>query len=163
MNIYLLLGAGVVVAALTGGAYFKGKAADRERSDAVILRMQNDAAAKLAAANAKNIAASNDLQATKERAEHALQAERQRAARRAADAVATDRVVREQLASLASGPGADQDSLAACRSDARNLGDVLGVALQAHGVCSDNAEAEAANARTLLAAWPAITHQGEVK
>ena len=65
MNLYVILGAGIVVAAMTGGAYFKGKAADRERSDAVILKMHSDAARDLGAANTANAAATTKLQATK--------------------------------------------------------------------------------------------------
>ena len=163
MNLYLILGAGVVVAAMTGGAYFKGKAADRERSDAVILKLQTDAARDLGAANTANAETSAALQSTKEKAEHALQTERSRAATRAAAAVATDRLVRDTVTAFASGTGAGADTLAACRSDASALGDVLGDALRSHGVCVEAAEHEAGNARVLLNAWPVLNPKGEVK
>ena len=167
MNLILLLGAGVVVAAMTGGAYFKGHssgvAKDRDRSDAVLLRLQNDAAAKLAAANRANADTSATLQSTKEKAEHALQTERSRATRRIADATATAGLVRDQLAAVASGTGADQTSVTACRRDASALGDVLSDAVRVLGVCVEAAEHEAGNARVLLNAWPTLNPKGEVK
>ena len=167
MNLGLLLGAGVVVAAMTVGAYLKGKsggvADDKARSDLVIAGMVNRAATDLAAANTANAATTTRLQSTKEKAEHELQAERSRAARRAAAAVATDRLVRDAIADFARGAGADPLSIAACRSDASALGDVLGDALRAHGVCVEAAEQEAGNARVLLNAWPTINREGQIK
>lgn len=167
MNLGLLLGAGVVVAAMTGGAWFKGHsggvAKDKARSDRVIAGMVNRAATDLAKANTANAATTTQLQATKERAENELQAERSRAARRIADATATAGLVRDAITDFARGAGADPNSVAACRSDASALGDVLGDALRAHGVCVEAAEQEAGNARVLLNAWPTVTRQGEVK
>lgn len=151
------VGAAVLAVAFAGAtfyAYQKGKAADKQRSDLVIERMVSDAAQRLLEANARNAAVSANLQATKERAERELQSERQTNARRIADAVATDRIVREQITDFARGPGASEDTVAACRADARALGDVLDSALRAHAVCSGHAETEAGTARTLLRAWP---------
>ena len=156
MNLYLLIGAGVVVAAMTGGAYFKGKAADRERSDLVILTMQNEAAARLANANAKSIATSTQLQSTKERAERDLQTERARGARRVADAVATAGIVRDELAAFASGADPSSDTVAAAVGRTEALGLVLGESLQLQNELAAAAEAESANVRALLKAWPVV-------
>lgn len=136
--------------------YKMGEEHDKARSDAVIAKMVSEAQAKLDAANTLIRQQNDQMQATKERAERDLQAERQRQARRIADAVATDRLVRDQITDFARGPGADQDSISACRRDASALGDVLDRALQAHRVCSESAESEAAGARALLAAWPKV-------
>lgn len=155
-RLILVIAAVLALAGMWWHGYKKGEAHDRQRSDLVIAKMVSDAQAKLDAAKAQIRQQSEQMQATKEGAERDLQAERQRQARRVADAVATDRVVREQLADVARGPGADQDTLAACRSDASALGDVSERALQAHRVCSEAAESEAAGARALLDAWPFI-------
>lgn len=155
-RIILVIAAVLALAGTWWHGYKRGEAHDKQRSDAVIATMIAEAQGRLDAANAMIRQQSDAMQATKEEAERDLQAERQRQARRVADAVATDRVVREQLAEVARGPGADQDTLAACRRDASALGDVLGSALQAHAVCSGHAEEEAAIARSLLAAWPRI-------
>lgn len=149
----------LIVAALAGlwwHGYKKGERADKARSDLVIAGMVNDANERLLKANAAIKAQTDALQANKERADRELQTERARNERRLADARATADLVRDQLADFASGPGADQDSVAACRSDASAIGNVLGAALQAHAVCSGHAEAEAANARSLLEAWPTV-------
>ena len=167
MNLYLILGAGIVVAAMTGGAYFKGHskgvAKDKARSDLVMSGMVIRAAEDLASANATNAATTTQLQATKEKAENERQVERTRSASRIAAAVATDRLVRDQLADFARGAGGSQNTVAACRSDASVLGDVFGDALRAHGVCVEAAEQEAGNARLLLNAWPTVNHEGKVK
>ena len=137
-------------------AYKKGERTDKQRSDLVIARMMNEANDKLLKANAIIKQQTDALQATVDKANHDLQTEKARNARRVADAVATDRLVRDELAAFARGAGADQDSVTACRADASALGDVLGTALQAHALCSGHAEAEASTARTLLNAWPTV-------
>lgn len=146
----------LALAGLWWHGFKRGEAADKQRSDLVISGMVNDAQARLSSANALIKQQTDALQATKERAERDLQSEKARNERRLADAMATSDLVRQQLADFARGDGADQDSAAACRSDASSLGDVLAVALSAHGVCSGHAEAEAANARSLLNAWPVV-------
>lgn len=158
MNLYLLLGAGVVVAAMTGGAYFKGHsggvAKDKARSDLVIAGMVTRAATDLAKANADNAAATTQLQATKERAENDLQAERSRAARRAAAAVATDRLVRDSIADFARGAGADQTSVVACLDRSKALGDLLGESVRVQNALAEDGESCEANIRALRLAWP---------
>ena len=147
------------VAALAGlwwHGYKRGEATDKQRSDLVIERMVADATKRLAEANDLIRQQTDAIQAQKEKAENELQTERQRQARRLADAVATDRLVRDQITDVARGPGSDQDTLAACRSDAAALGDVSDRALQAHRVCVEAAESEASGARALLAAWPKV-------
>ena len=147
------------VAALAGlwwHGYKKGIATDKQRSDLVIERMVAKATEELAQANALIRQQTDALQANKERAERDLQTERARNERRLADARATSSLVREQLAEFARGAGEDQNSAAACRRDASALGDVLASALQAHAECTGHAEAEAGNARALLAAWPKV-------
>lgn len=144
----------LALAGLWWHGYKNGEKADKQRSDLVIAGMVNDAQARLNDANEKVRLQSASLQATKERAERDLQTERARNARRLADAAATSDLVRDQLAEFARGQQSGDDTLSTCRSDARALGDVLASALQAHGVCSANAEAEASNARSLLDAWP---------
>lgn len=46
------------------------------------------------------------------------------------------------------------DSTAACRDDAAQLGELLGQALRAHGECSLAAEQHATDLRAVLASWP---------
>lgn len=158
------IGIGVVVLTLLAGshwkAYSEGKAADKRRSDLIIAQMVEKAQSDLAIANAIIKRQTDALQILKERSERERFEERAKNDRRIADAVATDRLVRGEIANFARGAGAAEDSLSACRSDAATLGDVLGAALQAHAICSGHAETEAANARSLLAAWP---RTGEVK
>ena len=152
--------AALVIAATLAGlwwhGYKRGEAADKARSDLVIERMVAKATEELAQANALIRQQTDALQATKERAERDLQTERARNERRLADARATSSLVREQLAEFARGAGEDQNSAAACRRDASALGDVLASALQANAECTGHAEAEAGNARALLAAWPTV-------
>jgi len=153
----LLIGAvaaAVAIAAAGVLGYSKGKAADKQRSDLVIANMVIEAKTKLDAANKETRALGDQLQATKEEAENALQAERDTNARHVAAAVESDGRVRRAISDFASGAGTTQDSLAACRDEARRLGDVLGETLRAHAVCTGAAEAEAGTARALLAAWP---------
>ena len=147
------------VAALAGlwwHGYKKGIATDKQRSDLVIERMVANATKRLAEANDLIRQQTDALQAQKEKAENELQTERARNERRLADARATSNLVREQLSEFARGAGEDQNSAAVCRRDASALGDVLASALQAHAECTGHAEAEAGNARALLAAWPTV-------
>jgi hypothetical protein len=65
--------------------------------------------------------------------------------------------VRNELTEYASGRREPSgDSLEACQRRARAIGDVLGEALRLQDELAGDAEAEAANARSLLAAWPVI-------
>lgn len=145
-----------VTAIASAVAYHRGKAADRQRSDLVIKTMQLDAADRLAAANAEHRATSDKLQAAKEAAEHEHQATKDRQARRLADAVATDRLVRGEVTAFASGAGSGEDTLAACRNEAGALGDVFADSLQAHRICVEQTESEAAGARLLYDGWPVM-------
>lgn len=154
---YALIALALALAGSHWWAYSKGKAADKERSDAVIATMVSEAEKKLNAANTLIRQQADAMQANRERADRERQTERLKNERRIADAVATDRLVRDELAAFARGAGADQDSVAACRSDASTLGNVLGEALSAHRVCTASAEDEAANARALLEAWPTMS------
>jgi septal ring factor EnvC (AmiA/AmiB activator) len=164
IRVVIALLAAAALAGLWWHGYKKGEAHDKTRSDLVIANMVAEAKDRLDKANALIRQQSDQMQANRERAERDLQAERQKQARRLADDIATDRLVREQIADVARGPGADQDSLAACRSDASALGDVSERALQAHRVCVEAAESEAAGARALLDAWPKVNaptlHEG---
>lgn len=159
MNLYVIVGAGIVVAAMTGGAYFKGHssgvAEDKARSDLVITGMVNRALEDLAAANAANAATTTKLQATKEKAEHELQTERSRAATRAAAAVATDRLVRDTVTAFASGAGADQTSVLACIDRSKALGDLLAESVRVQSALAEDGESCEANIRALRLAWPA--------
>jgi hypothetical protein len=158
----LIPGSTTIVAIATGVAivgagavgYQKGKASQKAHYELVISNLRLEAEHKLAEANAANKSLSDTMQATKEKAEHEIQAQRQRTERRVADAVATDRLVRDTVAAVASGPDPRDDSIAACRSDARSLGDVLDRVLPGYAVCTGAAEREADGARGLLAAWP---------
>jgi septal ring factor EnvC (AmiA/AmiB activator) len=135
-------------------AYGYGVRNDKARSDLVISKLTSEAATKLADANQENRALSVKLQVAKDKAEQDLQAERESNDKKLATLATGYSRLRNDLAAFARGPGPDKDSLAACRSEAGTIGDVLARALQAHGVCSNNAEAEAGNARLLLGAWP---------
>lgn len=146
----------LALAGLWWHGFKKGEAADKQRSDLVISGMVNDAQSRLAAANENVRLASAALQARTDNANRTLQTERATNDRRIADALHTDRLVRDELASFARGVESGDDTIQACRSDASKLGDVLATALQAHGLCSGHAEAEAANARSLLDAWPVV-------
>lgn len=158
IRVVIALLAAAALAGLWWHGYSKGKAHDKARSDLVIANMVAEAKDRLDKANALIRQQSDAMQANKERAERDLQAERSRADRRIADQRATDALVREQLAGLAGGPGADQDSVSACVSRSKALGLVLADVLSDLGTCAENAEHEAANARALLDAWPKVTN-----
>lgn len=137
-------------------SYKKGERTDKQRSDLVIARMVNEANEKLLKANAIIKQQTDALQATVDKANHDLQTEKARNARRVADAVATDRLVRDELAAFARGAGEADPAAAACRGDAGTIGNVLGDVLQDYRTCVAGAEKEAASARTLLNAWPTV-------
>jgi hypothetical protein len=152
----------LIVAALAGlwwHGYKNGERTDKQRSDLVISGMVSDAQGRLAEANEKTRLLSASLQSTKERAEHAAQAQKQMHERRLADQRATDDLVRGQLSDFASGPGGGENPESTCRSDAKALGDVLSRALSAHGLCVNDAETEAGHARLLLESWPTVKAQ----
>lgn len=146
----------LALAGLWWHGYTRGEKADKQRSDLVIAGMVNDAQSRIALANEKVRLSSASLQATKDEALRVRQTERAANDRRIADAVATDRLVRDELASFASGQQSGNDSVETCRREAGKLGDVLARSLSAHGICSGHAESEAANARSLLEAWPTL-------
>lgn len=132
----------------------RGERADKTRSDLVIAGMVNDAQSRLVSANEQVRLASAALQARTDNATRTLQAERATNQRRLDDARATAGLVRQQLADFASGEQSGDDTLAACRSDAGTIGNVLGVVLSDLSVCTAGAEKEAAGARSLLDGWP---------
>lgn len=146
----------LALAGLWWHGYSKGVRTDKQRSDLVIAGMVNDAQARLASANEAIRLQSASLQANKERAERDLQSEKARNERRLADARATSDLVRDSIAEFARGDGSDSIAAAACRSDASKIGNVLGVVLSDLSVCTAGAEKEAAGARALLNAWPAV-------
>jgi hypothetical protein len=153
----LLIGAiaatiAITVAGATG--YSKGKAADKQRSDLVIANMVISAEKAKEQADKEVRALGDKLQTTKDEAEHALQTEQDRNRHIVAAAAADGGRMHRYITDFASGAGAVADSLAACRADARTLGELLDGALQAHARCSESAEREASTARSLLAAWP---------
>lgn len=136
--------------------YSKGKRDDKQRSDLVIAGMVNDAQSRLASANEQVRLASQALQARTDNANRTLQAERATNQRRLDDARATSDLVRQQLADFARGEQSGDDTLTSCRSDAGQIGHVLGVVLSDLGVCTAGAEKEAAGARSLLDGWPKV-------
>lgn len=159
----LLIGAAVAAVAIAAAGvlgYSKGVAADKQRSGLVIANMVIAAEKALAAANKETRALGDQLQATKEEAENALQTERTRNDRIKIAAASDGGRMQRYITDFASGAGATQDSLTACRSDARALGELLDGALRAHAVCSGAAEQEAGTARSLLAAWPRVASVG---
>lgn len=156
MNPWTILGAALLVAFIGYESYSYGVAQDRNRSDLVILKLQKEAGDKLAVANKLIKDQSDLLQSNKDAADKALQLERDRNKRRLADAVATSDLVRDQIDALARNAGSADNSLATCQREAQRIGGVLAYSLRAHGLCSDNAEAEASNARVLLEAWPTL-------
>jgi hypothetical protein len=157
IRLAIAIAACLAIAGLWWHGYKKGERTDKQRSDLVIAGMVSDAQSRLAEANEKTRLLSASLQANKERAEHAAQAQKQLHERRLADQRATDDIVRGQLADFARGPGGGENPESTCRSDAQALGNVLSRALSAHGLCVNNAETEAGNARLLLESWPTIT------
>lgn len=132
------------------------------RTDAAVARQvlaQERAASAEAARHqeadyrAKETAWSNALQ----EAFRALETERQRAARFAADlrAARLDAdSLRGDIARFASGGGPADDSLAACRDRAEALGLLAGEALRSSEACAADGEAESAKLRAVLSAWP---------
>jgi hypothetical protein len=149
----------LVCLALAGShwkAYKTGVSDDRQRSDLVISGMVNDANERLLKANAATKAQTEALQATKERADRELQTERARNERRLADARATSDLVRDQLAEFARGKQSGDDTVQACRADAKALGVSLDTALRTSQECAGDAENESATARAVLEAWPVV-------
>lgn len=97
----------------------------------------------------------SSMQRQKEVAEHARQTEQAANARVLAGLSSQLASVRSELSAYASGSREPSgDSLETCLRRARALGDVLGEALRVQDELAGDAEAEAANARSLLAAWP---------
>ncbi len=62
--------------------------------------------------------------------------------------------LRDQIAGFASGSGSATDTLAAARNRADKLGRLLADSLRVQEELAAGAESEAANVRSLLAAWP---------
>ena len=154
----------VLVTAAIGGAstfvvgvkkYAQGKADDRQRSDLVIATMLNEHRAALVEANALVDALNEKMRLARQGAERAQELERA-ASRATLAAVNADRAgLRQQLAAAASGGvEASNDTVAACRERAAALGNVLDSALQAHAVCTAEAEDLASGVRALRSAWP---------
>jgi len=163
----LVIGAAVAAVAITVASaaagvigYNKGVAADKQRSDLVITTMQVEAAQKLIAANALVKQQSDNLQATKERAEHDLQAERDLNKRlrdeSVASAGAAERMRQRLAAAAAGGVAAGDDSVTSCRERAAAFGVVLGEALQAHALCTADIEDVAASYRAVRGSWPVV-------
>jgi predicted lipid-binding transport protein (Tim44 family) len=154
----------VMVTALLGGVssfvvgikrYAQGKADDKQRSDLVIARLVSEHRAAVLEANAKADAITESWRMARQGAER--DQERERAAVRATlAAVNADRgELRDQLAAAArGGVEAGSDTVAACRDRAAAFGDVLDQALQAHAVCTAEAEELASGVRALRSAWP---------
>jgi len=152
----------IVVASAAAGVvgYNKGVAADKQRSDLVIVTMQNEARANVIAAAQEAEAKARDLLATKLKAETELLKERDanKVLRESsvASAAAADRLRRALAAAAAGGVSAGEDSVAACRERAAAFGSVLDKALQAHAICTGDIEDVAASYRAVRAAWPVI-------
>jgi cell division protein FtsN len=146
----------LALAGLWWHGYKKGERTDKQRSDLVIAGIVNDANERLLKANALIKQQSDALQANAERARRDLQTERARNERRLADARATADLVRESVAEFARGQQPDNDSIPACRSDAKALGVSLDKALRSDLECRGDAEEANSSARVLLDAWPEV-------
>jgi hypothetical protein len=160
LGLALLSGLGMV------GTYFWGesratRAVTDERNShwqAVVAKLQAEAAARLAAETAKVKQQEDQWLANILTVGEALAKERAANARLRGDlstAVARADRMRDQLATAATGgvPEA-QDSTSACRARADALGRVLGEALRASEQCSLDAEDLAGGVRALRAGWP---------
>lgn len=120
----------------------------QERAEAATAARQQEASYR-----AREQAWSNAVQETY----RALETERQRAVRFAADlrAARLDAdSLRGDIARFASGGGPADDSLAACRDRAEALGLLAGEALRSSEACAADGEAESAKLRAVLSAWP---------
>lgn len=131
----------------------KARELQSEKADrAIEAKKATDAAI---AATSKFRSLEQEYQRTKEEAEHARLADQAANARVIAGLTSQLRGVRDELAAYASGSREPTgDSLEACQRRARALGDVLGEALRVQDELAGDAETEAANARSVLAAWP---------
>lgn len=120
-----------------------------------------EAASAGLAASERNRQLSAELARTKEEAEHALQTDRDAAARTAAALAAERDGLRKQLTAYAAGPAGDRgpanDSLAACVDRADRLGNLLVEGVRVQEDLANGAEAEARNVRTLLSSWPRVS------
>lgn len=95
------------------------------------------------------------LQAAVRGAEHELQREKDVGEERlAAERDANDRLRKQLTSYSAPARPAGGDTLAACRTRASALGDVLGSVLRDYAECTGAAEVNAAGVRALLSAWP---------
>lgn len=121
--------------------------AEQQRAAAVAAQRQE------AESRARETAWSNAVQEQ----QRALESERQRSARFAADlrAARLDAdSLREPIDTFAAGGGAAVDTIAACRDRAAALGDLLAEALHAGEACAGDGEAESAKLRAVLGSWP---------
>lgn len=157
LSIGLIVG-GLCTMGGSGVAYFKGKAADKQRSDLAILKMVSDADAKFKKADGEWRAKELSwLQATRE-AESKRYEENQRNAATAADLARTRlerNGLRDQLRAYATGPADPAaDSIAACRERAATAGRFVETGLPVQEELAGRAESCAADLRAVLRSWP---------
>lgn len=124
-------------------------------------REQRDYSVERAQAAAKALIASEGYRLEERRmeriareAEHAGKLESDRSARIAAGLRAERDGLRNDIAEFAAGRRAAEDTLAACRRDAAELGALLADALRREEDATRAAETHAGSTRTLLEAWP---------
>ena len=151
----LISGLGMASAGLYGLA--TGKRQERQVWEARVEKMRATAAEAALKASTAYRAIESELARVKQEAESALNQERIKNARIAADLARarTERDgLRDQIAAFAAGRGTTDDSLPACLVRAQALGVLLNKALQSGEGSAGDGESCEADKRALLRAWP---------